>query len=60
MEKRNIVIPEGCCCAYCCGDCGWSDPSERDNYGKIWCTRNRAYYYPYESTSGCNGYFTRK
>ncbi len=59
-EKKCVKIPEGTCCAYCCGDCGWADPNERDSIGKIWCTRNRAYYYPSESSSGCNGYFTRK
>lgn len=28
-EKKCVKIPEGTCCAYCCGDCGWSDPGER-------------------------------
>lgn len=42
-KKKCVRIPEGTCCAYCCGDCGWSEPRERDSRGKIWCTRNRAY-----------------
>lgn len=25
-EKKCVKIPEGTCCAYCCGDCGWADP----------------------------------
>ena len=62
MEKKEkeVIIPEGKCCAYTCGDCGWSDPSEKDKNGKIWCSRNRAYYYPYEGSGTCKGYFTRK
>ena len=59
-EENAGVLPEGKMCAYCCGDCGWSNPSERDNNGKIWCSKNRAYYYSYESSSGCSSYFTRK
>lgn len=39
--------------------CGWFEPGG-DSSGKIWCTRNKAYYYPYESSNGCSGYFTRK
>lgn len=62
MENKEnvVVIPNVKLCAYCCGDCGWSDKNERDNNGKIWCSRNKAYYYPYESSDGCKGYFTRK
>lgn len=59
-KKEVVVIPEGKCCAYTCGDCGWSDPNERDSNGKIWCSHNRAYYYPYESGSDCHSYFTRR
>mgnify|MGYP000843785496 FL=1 len=58
--KANVKLPEGTCCAYDCKACGWSDPGEKDSSGKIWCTRNHAYYYPLESSSGCSGYFTRK
>ncbi|CUN45607.1 Uncharacterised protein [Coprococcus eutactus] len=58
--KTNVTLPEGVCCAYDCGACGWSDPGEKDRSGKIWCTRNHAYYYPWESSSSCSGYFTRK
>ncbi|CCY58568.1 putative uncharacterized protein [Clostridium sp. CAG:632] len=56
MEKKEKVC-KGTCCAYCCGDCGWAEPGDDQ---RIWCTRNRAYYYPYESSEGCSGYFTRK
>lgn len=59
-SKKSVVIPIGVCCAYCCGDYGSADPSEKDSNGKIWCSRNHAYYYKYESSSGCSGYFTRK
>ena len=58
-QKKTVKLSEGTCCAYCCGDCGWSEPGG-DSSGKIWCTRNKAYYYPYESSNGCSGYFTRK
>lgn len=58
-EKKTVKLSEGICCAYCCGDCGWSEPGG-DSSGKIWCTRNKAYYYPNESSDGCSGYFTRK
>ena len=47
-QKKTVKLSEGTCCAYCCGDCGWSEPGG-DSSGKIWCTRNKAYYYPYES-----------
>lgn len=59
-ENRKVELPEGRLCAYCCGDCGWSEPSERDERGRIWCSRNRAYYYPGESSGNCSGYFTRR
>lgn len=44
-QKKTVKLSEGTCCAYCCGDCGWSEPGG-DSSGKIWCTRNKAYYYP--------------
>ena len=47
-QKKTVKLSEGTCCAYCCGDCGWSEPGG-DSSGKIWCTRNKTYYYPYES-----------
>lgn len=59
-EVKQIVIPEGFCCYGTCGDCLWANMNERDSNGKIWCERNRAYYYPYESSNGCSGYRTRK
>lgn len=43
-QKKTVKLSEGTCCAYCCGDCGWSEPGG-DSSGKIWCTRNKAYYY---------------
>ena len=49
-QKKTVKLSEGTCCAYCCGDCGWSEPGG-DSSGKIWCTRNKAYYYPYESSN---------
>ena len=43
MEKqeknmKEVIIPEGKCCAYTCGDCGYSDLDEKDRNGKIWCS----------------------
>lgn len=59
-KDKIVEIPEGKFCAYTCGDCGWSDPGETDSNGKIWCSHHRGYYYPYESGSDCNSYFTRR
>lgn len=32
-QKKTVKLSEGTCCAYCCGDCGWSEPGG-DSSGK--------------------------
>lgn len=59
--ENKVVLPCGKCCQDTCGDCGWSDPGEKDSNGKIWCSKKHEYYYPWEDAyDACGTYFKRR
>ena len=41
MKKESeVIIPEGKCCAYCCGDCNYMDLYSKNNYGEAYGRKN--------------------
>lgn len=58
-ETKQITLPEGTLCSYCCGDCLWMDKAERDSMGRCWCSEHRTYYDPGEYAGNCSKYRQR-
>ncbi len=57
--KKNVKLPEGICCGYCCADCEYMDLYSKNNYGEAWCGKYGKYYPPSGSVSSCS-YFVAK
>ena len=58
-EMKKVCLPEGECCAYCCGDCIYMDLNSKDRYDQAWCGKYRKYYHPSEDAGSCS-YFVHK
>ena len=58
-DVKEVTLPEGNLCAYCCGDCNYMDLYSKNNYGEAWCGKYQKYYSPSENASSCS-YFSQK
>ncbi len=44
MKKVKIFIPNGKCCAKCCGDCIYLDRRSTNKYDEYYCVKDRKYH----------------